>query len=858
MDQEVDSIEAEATVEDPRSILARWANRGDEWIRYLVGQVLSTGRPVGDSDVDYAYQLFRQSKALDSRTLPAQPVLAVEPSEADAEVSLSITKLSDVQGVNALAPGATIEPHQGLTILYGENGTGKTGYSRIFKTLAGSRTADRILGDIAAEVELPVQATVDYSLDGDQQQLLWKGEASRAPFTRMSIFDSPAVTFHVDDDLEYVYVPSVLSLFNHVTAAIRAVQQRIEDEKKELTKAAPSLLARFPNDDVVHPQIETLGASTDLSALQALAIDDPKSEVKVVGLQTTIGSLQSNTLAATLTALQRRRRVLTQAEVIRAALEAFDVSKYNETLDRISHLKADRGAFRTTFFAAADLPSKPDDTWEAFVASGATYQEHLVAEGTHDDSRCLYCRQPLEGAAQELITRYSDYLLDKIGEDLAEAEEALPALARDVRGLASDELHAFVNEFQEQAEKPDYFDQLERIDEFKLEANNAIAAAAKARKDLVSDAHDLATGLASQITAAGEAIAKTKDQIENRDSALAERRAELLKLQVGMELTKSWIEIDSRVSRAKQADKLTSLAKSIPTTLRALTDLSKSASDHLINENFDKLFAEECEALRAPVLKVEYIGRDAKAQRRKVLSGKHRPSKVLSEGEQKVLAMADFLAEARLSGISAPVVFDDPVSSLDHRRINEVANRITKLAEKTQVIVFTHDVLFAAALLSRFEKTKRCRFYQVTDQGGKGKVSLATGPRWDTVAELKKRVNVTIELAKKERGEAQDALVRTGYDWLRSWCEVFTEMELLGGVSQRYQPNIRMGTLEKINSVGLPAAIEAVTRVFDDACRYIDGHSQPLAALNVTPTLADLEKDWADMQAVQKAYASGN
>lgn len=857
MDQEPEEVEAESTVDDPRSVLAAWANRGDEWIRYLVGQVLNTERPVVESDVDYAYQLFRQSKALDKRTLPAQPELAVDVAEAEVEASLAITKLSDVQGVNALVPGAVIEPHEGLTILYGENGTGKTGYSRIFKSLAGSRTADRILGDIAADTELPIEATIDYSLDGEPNRLLWKGEASRSPFTRMSIFDSPAVNFHVDDDLEYVYVPSVLSLFNHVTAAIRAVQQRIDDEKKELSKAAPSLLARFPKDDVVHPQIEALGASTDLTALKALAINDPNSGDKVVELQTTIGSLQSNALAGALTALQRRRRVLAQAESIRVVLEAFEGSKYNETLDRISQLKADREAFRTTFFAAADLPSEPDDTWEDFIASGAAYREHLVKQGTHDDSKCLYCRQALEVSAQELVTRYSDYLLDKIGEDLRTAEAALPALTREVRALSSDELHAFVAEFDEQNDKPEFFTELKEIDVLQADVKTALAGPTKVPKSVDKVAAALATPLASQSATLDGAIAKTRDQIENRDSTLAERKAELLELQVGIELTKSWGEIEARVSRAKEADKLASLAKSIPTTLRGLTDLSKSASDHLINENFDKLFAEECEALRAPALKVEYIGRDAKAQRRKVLSGKHRPSKVLSEGEQKVLAMADFLAEARLSGISAPVVFDDPVSSLDHRRINEVADRITKLAEKTQVIVFTHDVLFAAALLSRFEKTKRCRFYQVTDQGGKGKVSIATGPRWDTVAELKKRVNSTIELAKKEQGEAQDALVRTGYDWLRSWCEVFTEMDLLGGVSQRYQPNIRMGTLDKINAAGLPAAIAAVTRVFDDACRYIDGHSQPLAALNVTPTLADLEKDWAEMQAVQKAYAAG-
>nr|WP_241246311.1 hypothetical protein [Microbacterium endophyticum] len=218
--------------------------------------------------------------------------------------------------------------------------------------------------------------------------------------------------------------------------------------------------------------------------------------------------------------------------------------------------------------------------------------------------------------------------------------------------------------------------------------------------------------------------------------------------------------------------------------------------------------------------------------------------------------MADFLAEARLSGISAPVIFDDPVSSLDHRRIDEVADRVARLAEQTQVIVFTHDVLFAAALISRFEKTKRCRFYQITDEGGKGKVTPASGPRWDSISELAKKVNVTIETARKAEGDARDALVRTGYGWLRSWCEVFTEMELLKGVTQRYQPNVRMTTLSDINIEQLPAAIETVTRLFEDACRYIDSHSQPLPALGVTPTLADLERDWAELKAVRQNYAA--
>lgn len=272
----------------------------------------------------------------------------------------------------------------------------------------------------------------------------------------------------------------------------------------------------------------------------------------------------------------------------------------------------------------------------------------------------------------------------------------------------------------------------------------------------------------------------------------------------------------------------------------------------MINQSFDALFLEECEALRAPALRLEFVGREGKAQRRKIMSGKHKPSKVLSEGEQKVLALADFLAEARLAGITAPVIFDDPVSSLDHRRINEVAERVARLAEGNQVIIFTNDILFATTLLGLFEQSKRCAYFQITDEDGKGKVTRATGPRWDTLNGIKGKINDTIQAAKQQEGEARDALVRVGYGWLRSWCEVFTETELLQGVTQRYQPNVGMTRLPNINTDKLGEIIPKVTEVFEEACRFIDGHSQPLVTLGVSPTLAGLEQHWTDLQGLKK------
>lgn len=51
-------------------------------------------------------------------------------------------------------------------------------------------------------------------------------------------------------------------------------------------------------------------------------------------------------------------------------------------------------------------------------------------------------------------------------------------------------------------------------------------------------------------------------------------------------------------------------------------------------------------------------------------------SQILSEGEQRALALAGFLTEVALTDGSGPIIVDDPVSSLDRERSALVAERI--------------------------------------------------------------------------------------------------------------------------------------------------------------------------------------
>lgn len=219
-----------------------------------------------------------------------------------------------------------------------------------------------------------------------------------------------------------------------------------------------------------------------------------------------------------------------------------------------------------------------------------------------------------------------------------------------------------------------------------------------------------------------------------------------------------------------------------------------------------------------------------------------------------MIALADFLAEASMRTGSAPIVLDDPVTSLDYQRLAQVAERIVALSEKHQVIVFTHNILFACALLDLTDGKGLSYLEVIEENGRKGHVSSSSHPRTDSLKQTTGKINALIQDARSSEGEIRAAKIESAYERIRNWCEVFVEHELLQGVTERYSPHVGITKLDKIRVDRLAPAIGAIRPVFDRACRYIGGHSQPLETLGVRPTVADLEADWQQLQGARKDY----
>ena len=842
-----------------RKLLVDWANEQDGWVRSIAAEVLFTRQAVSDPVLDTTYVAYLIEKGLAEGNTAGPGAIELDETTSVEAAGFTIDKLEAIEGVNALAPGQSISFNAGLTILFGENGAGKTGYARVLKQLAAVRTAEPILPNVhdATASKEDLKASVTYRIGTDAATTMkWRGESGLAPFTRLSIFDSPSLLLHVDEHLTYVYTPSDLALFPLVDTAIGALKDRLDgDCATKLSRGNP-YLSFFTRGTRIYQLVETLGAATDLSEIEGLADNGADADARLVTARANVEALRSTLIATQITTAKSRRDLYAGLAIVSQVYGSLNAAAYNEAVASANQAAADVLTLRRDLFAAAGLTGEGDEVWQAFVLGGEAYIDHRGEHGYPSDAdACIYCRQPLDEAALALVRRYREFANDAAQKRIAAARQTMASLTADLRGLNATAYLSVVATHQQ----PDDPDAVLQQAEILIKSIRTAQVSLSEGKALDAPSLALPKGWSAEVTtrhaAATALIAELSGRAEERQTALLKAQTELNELADNIELAKRLDGIRGFVADAKWAQKAAQLSKRIPPVRASLTGVAKVASERMINTDFARRFEEECAALRAPVVGLEFPGQKGRAARRKTVPVAKHPSEVLSEGEQKVIGLADFLAEAGLRLTPSPIVFDDPVTSLDYRRILEVSDRVASLAEDRQVIVFTHNIWFTTELLARFERnTERCSYYSVTDDPAKGIVTPGSHPRWDTAKKTTAKINTIIEGAKAADGAVQEALIESAYSTIRGWCETVVEIELLAGVTQRYQANVMMTGLDRIKVDHLQQAFDVISPLFEKACRVTEAHSQPLETLSVRPTLTELETDWSALQAARKSY----
>lgn len=232
---------------------------------------------------------------------------------------------------------------------------------------------------------------------------------------------------------------------------------------------------------------------------------------------------------------------------------------------------------------------------------------------------------------------------------------------------------------------------------------------------------------------------------------------------------------------------------------RGITDLGSKASNKLLTENIRKSFEDELKALGK---EIEVSLEKTEAEKGKVrtqlkILGKN-ICDILSKGEQNAVGLALFLAEITQQG-KQPVVFDDPITSLDHEVRGSLARRLMQLSKDRQVIVFTHDLLFVSQLVKSGNEQEVEFSTHVIDRPslGPGRVNIDTSPKMSDLSKLIEEYKETVKDYDNLGFKEQQKVVSLALDSLRCCCEALIEEVLFAKTVQRYDDHVRVQNLEE-------------------------------------------------------------
>ena len=267
------------------------------------------------------------------------------------------------------------------------------------------------------------------------------------------------------------------------------------------------------------------------------------------------------------------------------------------------------------------------------------------------------------------------------------------------------------------------------------------------------------------------------------------------------------------------------------TTTNTITKVSNDIADTVITPKLRDRFQEEIVKLAADKVRVEIVrsgGKYGSPQYQVRLFAKPdaKVQDILSEGEKTCVALAAFLTELATAVHKSALVFDDPVSSLDHR---QVATRLVEEAGQRQIIVFTHDLVFVNDLYDLgHEKNRAIRLFTVS-RGQPGTGVVTEGMPWkaqrveERIDNLEKDARSAKQLYDNNQQDEYNREAAGVYNGLRASWERALEDVAFFRVVQRHRDYLDTKHLKKA-SVLTEADCDAFHAAFKKCCDVVDAH----------------------------------
>ena len=836
-----------------------WSKDRPDWQRDALRRLVLTSE-LDEADIDSLTEICKSGHGLADEQEVVHLGKEHLPADGAHTGRVNVHSIYHKRGVNALAEDQTLKFGSGLTVVYGDNAAGKSGYIRIFKSAGRARGTEEILGNVlSGAAPLSPIVSIKYTVgDGPNQE--WTGEEDDESIARVSVFDRHSEAVYTTQKTDVAFRPFGLDLFDKLSRVCGSVRARLEREQRSLGASALQTL-NIPENTSAAKFVARLSSLTKPEEVKALGTLSENEKNHLTLREKQLLDLYEDDPAKVvreLTLRAGRLGILAQhLNKLDTALSPQATEKIFEAQSRAQKKQEAATTLREKTFSPDLLPGTGSDSWSEMWEAGRRFSEESAYPDqlfpvTGDGACCVLCQQDLESDTATRLRQFEMFIVSPAEKDFRAARDAHSRLHK-----VLDDLNVSDSGTQETLKEL-------RIEDESLaeEVANTLSLAAQRRTAIIKALANGSARLAelSAFSAAAKKVEALTNQLIERAEGLKkgandDRRkafgAELVELKARQTMGRHENAILGEIERKK---KIAAYGLcSGDTRTQSITAKSSAVTKVAVTQQLKTAFKEELKKLKFKHVEVELKeagGESGNFYHKLIFTrapGVELP-KVVSEGEARCLSIAAFFAELSTADDSSAILFDDPVSSFDYKWRESVARRLVTEAKNRQVVVFTHDIVFLLLLRKYADEQGVTKLDQHVRQLQIGAGVCDAELPWVALP-VKKRIKFL-----KSEWQGADKLFREGsqaayereavymYGLLREAWERGLEEVLLQGVVERYRSGVQTQQIEKIADI-TPEDCKAVDIAMTKCSKWLPGHDQAPAAKQDIPDPDELKED---------------
>ena len=369
------------------------------------------------------------------------------PEKTAGSTPVSLVSIFHHRGVNALAENQTLIFGPNLTVVYGDNAAGKTGYIRILKSACRARGQEQILGNVVSgAMPLSPVVSIKYKVGTEAEPREWAGNGEDEFISRVSVFDSQCAAVYLTEKTDVAFRPFGLDLFDKLVKACKAVRAKLESEQRALASNAwPPCRRRIPEGTAVAKLLANISSLTKPEAVQALARLSPEEEARLALLEKSLLDLQANDPEKLIRQLTLRAGAGPGARPPSQGRRSGALGAGRRRCVRCANRRPpqERGSRKT---ARGDLPGRHAGRNRFRVVDGALGGGPPILAGAgvsrpgrfrscEDGAHCVLCQQDLDHAAGHRLQQFEAFVASTTERELRQVRETFARLRKSFTDL---------------------------------------------------------------------------------------------------------------------------------------------------------------------------------------------------------------------------------------------------------------------------------------------------------------------------------------------------------------------------------------------------------------------------------------